>query len=204
MNVDGSGQTRLTSNNADDYYSRWQTLYLTSTTVYTVDWEEHSFNVTTLSNSTISDLTFNQPEKHLSFNVTVPYFMDGFCNITIPSALMSGDFSIYKNDILLIENVDYIETNNDTHHIFSITYEYDTQRIEIFSTIVIPELTSTIMIATLIVTTIAVVIYGKRSSKKRKNSSTRCARNLFLFCASNFDAKRISTQQQNYRSAPKG
>jgi hypothetical protein len=137
--------------------------------IYPVNWAESSYNVIVQSNSTIAEFEFNQPEKSLTLNVTVPFNLAGFLNITIPDELMSGDFSIYKDDILLIENIDYTETYNGTHYYFSLTYGNRTHKIEIFSTTVIPELTSLIMLTTLIIATIAVTVYGKKTSKKRKS-----------------------------------
>ena len=85
--------------------------------------------------------------------------------ISIPSELMSGSFSIYKDDVLLAENVDYTETYNGTHYMFSLTYQQSTHAIEIFSTTVIPELTSIALLLTFIISTIAVITVNRR--KKR-------------------------------------
>jgi hypothetical protein len=81
---------------------------------------------------------------------------------------MSGTFSIYKDDILLIENIDYTHTFNGTHHLFSIEYEHSTHIIEIFSTTVIPELASIVMLSTFIIATIAITIYRKKSLKSAR------------------------------------
>jgi len=125
--------------------------------------------VETCSNSTLSDLTFNRALARLRFNVDGTIGTVGFCKISIPSDLMSGTFSIYKDDIILVENVYYTQTFNGTYYTFSLTYEHSTHTIDIFSTTVIPELTSFIMLATFITATIAVTIYGKKSSKKKKS-----------------------------------
>ena len=90
-------------------------------------------------------------------------------DITIPSDLMSGTFQIFKDDILLLESFDYSQTFNGTHYTFSLTYEHTTHIIEIFSTTVIPELTSIVMLSTLIIATIGVIIYKTKSSKKHKS-----------------------------------
>ena len=86
----------------------------------------------------------------------------GFCNVTIPSELMSGTFSIYKDDVLLAESLDYTQTYNGTHYSFSLTYQQSTHTIEIFSTTVIPELTSLALLLTFIIATIAVIIANRR------------------------------------------
>jgi hypothetical protein len=116
----------------------------------------------------VSDFSFDQPLGRIRFSVEETDGTTGFCNISIPFQLMSGNFSIYKDDVLLVENVDYTQISNSTHYTFSITYEHSTHIIEIFSTSVIPELTSLIMLSTLITTTAAILIYKKKQSKKKK------------------------------------
>jgi Tol biopolymer transport system component len=130
-----------------------------------VVYDQTEYIVETVSNSTVSDLTFNQALARIRFNVDGTTGTTGFCDITIPSELMSGAFTIYKDDLLLIENVDYTQTSNGTHYTFSFTYEHSTHTIEIYATTVIPELSSTMLISTLITATLIVAIL-----KRRKNN----------------------------------
>jgi len=131
--------------------------------------DQTTYSVETYSNSTVSEFILNQELSSIHFKVSGTEGTTGFCNITIPAELMSGTFSIYKDDVLLVENVDYTQTFNGTHYTFNITYEHSSHTIEIFSTSVIPELTSLIMIATFTIATIAVAIYGNKSTKKKKS-----------------------------------
>jgi hypothetical protein len=121
-----------------------------------------TYLISTYSNSTISDLNFNQTEATLRFTVDGVFGTTGFCNITIPAELMSGTFSIFKDDMPLVENIDYNETSNGTHYIFSLTYLHSVHTIEIFATSVIPELTSLMLLSIFIIATITVVIVNKR------------------------------------------
>jgi len=100
---------------------------------------ETDYVITTVSNSTISDLNFNQTSKQLSFNVTGASGTTGFCNITIPAELMSGDFTLSLDDTPLVEGVDYIESYNGTHYVFSVTYVHSSHVIELVSTEVVPD-----------------------------------------------------------------
>jgi hypothetical protein len=127
--------------------------------------DQNTYIVSTFSNSTVSDLTFNQTEGSLRFTVDGLTGTTGVCNVTIPSELMSGTFSIYKDDVLLAENVDYTQTYNGTHYSFSLTYQQSTHTIEIVSTTVIPELTSLALLLTFIIATITVITVNRR--KKR-------------------------------------
>jgi len=124
--------------------------------------DENTYLISTFSNSTISDLTFSQAEASLSFTVDGLSGTIGFCDITIPSELMSGTFSLFKNDVPLVENMDYIQTFNGTHYIFSLTYEHSTHTIEIFSTTVIPELTSIVLLLTFIIVTLTMIVVNRK------------------------------------------
>lgn len=138
---------------------------LSAVNVYSINWGESSYEVVLQSNSTIAEFEFNQLQQSLTLNVTVPFNLDGFCNITIPDDLMSGDFSIYIDDVLLVENMDYTQTYNGTHYNFSLTYGNRTHIIEIFSTTVIPELTSIMILSTLVISTLVIIMYGKKPQK---------------------------------------
>jgi parallel beta-helix repeat protein len=109
---------------------------------------EKSFNVTvgdtdyvitTVSNSTVTDLNFDQASKQLSFNVSGTSGTTGLCNITVPAELMSGDFTLYLDDAPLVEGVDYTESYNGTHYVFSVTYMHSSHSMDIFSTDVVPD-----------------------------------------------------------------
>jgi hypothetical protein len=116
------------------YNGQLRIWYLPVLTIYPINWNEHSFNVTTLSNSTISNFAFNQSLKKLTFNVTVPSYMKGYCNITFPNALLGGPYSCQFDGLPSIPS----ETSNSTHTSLYFTYQHDGQ-IEILGTTVIPE-----------------------------------------------------------------
>jgi len=195
INSDGSGLTQLTHNTVHDsspsisddgtkivytenVVGTGSEIFVTSETVlppatvyHNIPWYGISYVISTTTNSTLLHLTFSEVLSRTQFNVYGATGTTGSCNISIPSELMSGNFSIYKDSTLLIENIDYIQSFNGTHYSFNLTYEHSLQInvIEIFATSVIPELTSLIMLSTLITTTIAILIYKKKQSKKKKN-----------------------------------
>lgn len=126
---------------------------------------ETDYVITTVSNSTVSDLSFNQTLKKLSINVTGPSGTTGFCNITVPVELMSGTFSLYLDDIALVEGVDYIESNNGTHYLFSITYTHSSHIIDLFSTEVVPDFAAWLFLPFLMTATLLGLIFRKRLKK---------------------------------------
>jgi hypothetical protein len=129
-------------------------------TAHNVTVETDTYVVETLSNSSVSEFVFNGTA--IRFHVDGASGTAGFCNVTIPSELMSGDFSIYRDGTLLIKNVDYTGTYNGTHYLFSITYEHSTHTIEITATTVIPEIPSLIMLSLLSLATLTTIIFKKK------------------------------------------
>ena len=73
---------------------------------FEVPYEETIYVVETYSNSTVTDLIFNQTEKNLRLGISGLDGTTGFCNVTIPSELMSGTFSLYLDDVLLVGGLD--------------------------------------------------------------------------------------------------
>jgi len=118
------------------------------------------------SNSSISDFQFNPDFKQISFNVTGPTGTVGFCNLSIPDNLLWGDFSLYMDGFLLVENVDYTQTHNGTHFIFHITYIHSSHKFEVKGTEVVPELSHFMTLTLLMVTALIVVLAKKKSFRK--------------------------------------
>ena len=142
---------------------------------------EKSFNVTvgdtdyvimTVSNSTVSDLNFDQASKQLSFNVSGLSGTTGFCNITVPAELMSGDFTLYLDDALLVEGVDYTQSYNGTHYLFSVTYAHSSHVIELVSTEVVPDFAAWLFLPFLMFATLLGFALRKKLKKQRKLSKT--------------------------------
>jgi parallel beta-helix repeat protein len=128
---------------------------------------ETDYVITTVSNSTISDLNFNQTSKQLSFNVTGPSGTTGFCNITIPAELMSGDFTLYLDDVALVEGVDYVQSYNGTHYTFSVNYVHSSHMIELVSTEVVPDFAAWLFLPFLMSATLLGFAFRKRLKKQQ-------------------------------------
>ena len=134
---------------------------------HTVTYDQTNYVVETRSNSTVSVLSFNQALGRIRFNVDGTTGTEGYCNLTIPSELMSETFTVYKDDMLLAENLDYTQVFNGTHYTFSLTYDHSTHTIEIFATTVIPELSSIMLVSILIAATLIVAILNRRKTVKQ-------------------------------------
>lgn len=126
-----------------------------------------TFAVSILTNSTIDAFYFNMTSKQLSFTVAGTTATTGFCNVSIPSNLMWGDFSLYMNDIELVEGADYAETYNGTHYLFNINYIHSIHTIEMFSTEVIPDFTAWLFLPFLMTATLLGLALKRRLKKQR-------------------------------------
>jgi hypothetical protein len=140
----------------------------TETQYFNVPFEEDLYVVETCSNSTVSDLTFNQALKRIRFDIGGTIGTAGFCNITIPAELLSGDFTVFMDDAQMIQGVDYTETLNGTNHTISIAYAHSTHMIEIVGTNVIPDFASWLLLPFLIAATLLVFALKKTRKATKK------------------------------------
>lgn len=63
------------------------------TYLFNVTWENKTYPITVLSNSTVSNLTFNQSKAQICLTITGIYGTKGYCNITIPKDLLKGPWT---------------------------------------------------------------------------------------------------------------
>ena len=132
-------------------------------------WNDMTYYVHIVSNSTISDFYFNPGEgAFLRFNVTGEEGIEGFCRVTIPKDLLwvEDGWTILVGD-QPITDYRIIPDANYTYLYF--TYNHSTKTVLIQGTHVIPEFSSTMIpllfiLATLIAT---VLLKKKRHSKSQ-------------------------------------
>lgn len=123
---------------------------------FKVIWEEETYHVTTICNSTISAFQFNQEERILSFNVTDIDYTAGFCRITIPKALINETYTVLVDG----EKVDVtvLPVSNSTRAFLYFTYSHSTREI-----VIIPEFPLVlILLLFMSVTLIATIITNAR------------------------------------------
>ena len=130
-------------------------------------WDEITYYVHTVSNSTVSDFYFSEHEKLISFSVTGTDSTVGFCRVAIPNELLWCDnpqqWQVWVNNTL-IENRKVMEDGDYIYIYFN--YNQSTQNVEVIGVHVIPEFpTWALMLLVLIVLTVAVIIYKRRLLK---------------------------------------
>jgi len=124
-------------------------------------------NITTLSNSTVSDFNFDPDNYLISFNVTGPPNTTGYFYVTIPKELLQWDnpdqWEVWANNTL-IEDRKVIEGTNYTYIYF--VYKQGTQNVEVIRVYVIPEfpIWASILLI-LVVLTFAIVLYKRKLIK---------------------------------------
>jgi len=123
---DGIGDTPyiIDATNQDRYplMSPWDPIK-----VFNVTLNGENYYVTTFSNITITHFSYNESLGQISFNVTGPLGITGFCNLTIPKELVNDAL------IILVDNVptNYIQTHNATHYFLYFTHTLSTHKIQI-------------------------------------------------------------------------
>jgi hypothetical protein len=80
---------------------------------------------------------------------------------------MSGDFTLYLDDAALVEGVDYVESFNGTHYLFSITYAHSTHGIDLVSTEVVPDFAGWLFLPFIISTTMLGLALRKRLKQQK-------------------------------------
>jgi len=82
----------------------------------------HLFYVTTESNSTLEDVRFSGELKKISLDINGIVDTTGFCNVTIPVALLEGPYTVEIDNSTIFE--DYNPPANGTHTFIYLTYNH--------------------------------------------------------------------------------
>ncbi len=141
--------------------------------IFEVTVENVTLPVAISTNSSIGEFYFNVTSKQLSFNVTGATGTVGFCNVSIPAELMSGDFEVLKDDATLVNSLDYTQTFNTTHYLFSIEYEHNSDTIAIEATVVFPDFAGWLFLPFSIAATLLAFIFKKKTSAKKEEKGRR-------------------------------
>jgi parallel beta-helix repeat protein len=130
-------------------------------------WDDVTYHVQTVSNSTVSDFYFNPDEgAFLRFNVTGDDGTSGFCRVAIPKDLLWVDdgWTVYVGEES-ITNYTIIPDENYTYLYF--TYNHSTKTVEIQGTHVIPEFPSLVILPLLALITFIATILPKKKRKTK-------------------------------------
>jgi signal peptidase I len=132
-------------------------------------WDNQAYNVTVLTNSSLANFNFSQPQKEVSLDTTgyVSHADQGFCNVTIPKSLLRCD-SLQSWQVLLNStSIAYEANENDTHTFVYFTYGYSNSSIQIKGQQAVPEFPSIIILPSLMITTLLAVTANRGKHAKQ-------------------------------------
>jgi parallel beta-helix repeat protein len=166
LDGDGIGDTPyvIDANNQDKYPLIVPLVWNYSNPIPVV-WAGAIYPVLVSSNSTISGFKFNQPQMRISFNLTGPSGTTGYCNVTIPKALLRDN--LWNITIDGMPKTDYVKTENDTHTFVYFTHTHaSTFQIVIQGTSVIPEFPSVIILLLFMALSVLAVVFAERKFRE--------------------------------------
>jgi hypothetical protein len=160
-NADGIGDTPyiINESNRDNY-----PLMAPITIFDAGTWEWTSYGVDVMSNSTVSDFSFNPETALIRFSVESETGTTGFCRVTIPKDLLDAEnhWTVLVDGTSVTPTVN-IEANN-TYLYF--IYRHSTKTVEIIGTEAIPEFPSWTPLITLVALIALAVVYRHRFHKQ--------------------------------------
>jgi parallel beta-helix repeat protein len=151
---DGIGDTPyiIDANNRDLY-----PLMGSASTFYVGTWNHREYDVTIVSNSTVSSLTFNLEEKMIGFNVTNASSTTSFYRVEIPNFLLGGPYTIWVGTTLVTPSI----VSDGKSSFLYFTYAYTSQDVKIIGTTAVPEFAQSIILALFMVLTLIAVAFKK-------------------------------------------
>jgi hypothetical protein len=120
---------------------------------FSITVENKDYSIEAYTNSTVSEITFNSTLKELKFKTSGESGTAGYCTILVPTSLIWGELSVYKDDTLLIKNVDYNQTNYGQSNMIQIAYTQSTHRFRIVGTEAVPEFPSVAILSLIAIST---------------------------------------------------
>ena len=153
---DGIGDTDLPWHGVDDYP------LTTPVNPIQVFWDNGAYPISLVCNSTVTNFTFSQSNKKISFAATGPASTIGYFNVSMPKILLNGPWRILLNQRDTTSKATIVE--NETHTTIFLNYSHSSQNIELIGTQVILEYPSpsSFFLAILLLSTAAVIFVKKR------------------------------------------
>jgi len=135
-----------------------------TTTSHSVSIDGQLFYVITVGNSTISNFIFNSTAKSISFSVSASTGSTGFCNVTIPEALLGPPYTVKMDNI----QTEPVISSNGTHTVIHLSYTHSVHTIKIVGSTIIPEFSTNalLLFSACAISFLTILI------KKRKKSET--------------------------------
>jgi parallel beta-helix repeat protein len=128
-------------------------------------WQDGTYPVTAISNSTVSDFYFSQPEKTLGFSVNPRADSGtGFCRVAVPVNLLGGPYSLFIDGL---PSTNLFQSSNGTYSFLYLSFNDSHHDIKIEGTSVVSEFPTFFLVLLLAVITAGVVMVA---FKRRKST----------------------------------
>jgi nitrous oxidase accessory protein NosD/predicted secreted protein len=166
---DGIGDTPhiIDSNNVDRY-----PLMAPFETFNAGTWNNVSCDVSIVSNSTLSNFSFNPTARTLDFNANGTSGTIGFCKVTIPKTLMSCNTNGQWTVTVSSEPPLYLNVTSDANCTYVyFTYHHSTDLVQIQSTNAVSEFQPFVLLPLFMIITLLVAMILKRKRNVRRQES---------------------------------
>jgi len=129
-------------------------------------WEDVQYDVFVVSNSTVSNFSFNHENTLIRFDVEGEDGTTGVCNVTIPKNLLDTEntWTVLVDEISVTPTVNEKENYTTLH----VTYSHSNKTVKIIGTTAIPEFPSwTPALLVLIVLAVTLATYKRKLPRKQ-------------------------------------
>jgi PKD repeat protein len=104
--------------------------------IHSIQVDTNIFYIMTISNSTVSNVTFSQTYKRLTLTVNGPSMTYGFCEITFLKTLLGGPYTVLVDG----REVPWLLSTNFTHITVKVSYLQSTHTVSIIGTTAYPNI----------------------------------------------------------------
>ena len=128
---------------------------------YLIEFEGNFYPISLFTNSTISNFSFNESLKEISFNVTGQEGI-GFCNITLPNTLVQNLWQ--GNPTILVDGEQPLQISSWTDGTY--TYIYFTYVHSEHEVVIIPEFSSLTILTLFTGVTLSTIMFSRRKHSR--------------------------------------
>lgn len=145
-------------------------LHTNPESMFTLDFDMISTEakITMISNSTLSDFAFNRLYNQINFNASGQAGTEGYCNVSIPKDLITGNYLSLRIDER-IQGYSYYQNATHTSLYFQYTH-HDVLQVTINGPRNIPEFSPVIILPIFAIGTLMAIIFFKRKRRTHRGN----------------------------------
>jgi parallel beta-helix repeat protein len=132
-------------------------------TEFTVTSQTGPCDIYTISNSTITDFSFNPTAKQINFHASGADGTLGVCRVVFPKTLIDPPYAVFVNGINQTKGF----SSNSTHIVLYFNYSHGSQPSNV---VIVPEFPTVVIVAILLILTLLVTVLNKKTRKFSHNT----------------------------------